>query len=198
MIKHFTLISILLFSLTGWSQAQEDNIKYKVDSNIKETVDKQTRSTNDVALGQMEIKMFENDSLIFDIYGKDRKIEFFTMTTIKNDTIHIIGFAGMFVGFGFYLDFFKDSCTITHLAKSDAEIYKMNKSDTTLTFGLSVPCPHKTLTLVNKPTFKEGEIIEGIIELTSQDYWEVSNGHERKYRMQLKAYFKTEGVKQEK
>ena len=84
MIKHFTLISILLFSLTGWSQAQEDNIKYKVDSNIKETVDKQTRSTNDVALGQMEIKMFENDSLIIDTYGNDKKLEFFTIYPNKN------------------------------------------------------------------------------------------------------------------
>ena len=180
------------------SQAQQDNTNYKVDSDIKEKVDKQTSSTNGVAMGQMEVKLFENDSLIFDTYGKDKKLEFFTMTTIKNDTIHIIGFAGMFAGFGFYLDLFKDSCTITHLAKSDAEFYKLNKSDTALTFGLSVPCPYKNLTLVNKPTFKEGEIIEGIIELTSSDYWEVANGHEKKYRMQLKACFKTEGVKQEK
>jgi len=198
MIKHLILIFTLLFSLTSCLQAQQDNTNYKVDGNIKETVDNQTSSTNGVAMGHMEVKMFENDSLIFDSYGKDKKLEFFTMTTIKNDTIHIIGFAGMFAGFGFYLDLFKDSCTITHLAKSDAEIYKLNKSDTTLTFGLSVPCPYKTLTLVNKPTFKEGEIIEGIIELTSQDFWEVANGHEKKYRMQLKAFFKTEGVKQEK
>ena len=198
MIKHLTIISASLFLLTSCSQAQQDNTNYKVDSNIKETVDKQTSATNGVAMGHMEVKMFENDSLIIDTYGKDKKLEFFTMTTIKKDTIHIIGFAGMFAGFGFYLDLFKDSCSITHLAKSDAEIYKMNKSDTILTFGLSVPCPQKNLTLVNKPTFKEGEIIEGILELTSQDYWEVANGHERKYRMQLKAYFKTEGVKKEK
>ena len=104
----------------------------------------------------------------------------------------------MFAGFGFYLDLFKDSCNITHLAKSDTEIYKLNKSDSILSFGLVVPCKEKTLTLVNKPEFKVGEIIEGIIELTSQDYWEVANGHERKYKMQLKAYFKTEGAKQEK
>ena len=104
----------------------------------------------------------------------------------------------MFVGFGFYLDLFKDSCTITHLAKSDAEIYKMNKTGTTLTFGLSVPCPYKTLILVEKPAFKEGETIEGILELISQDFWEVANGQEKKYRMQLKAYFRTDPIKREK
>lgn len=73
----------------------------------------------------------------------------------------------------------------------------MDRSDTKLTYKLSVPCPNKTLVLVNNPTFREGEIIEGIIELTSPDYWEVTTGQERKYSVQLKAYFKTEVVKQE-
>jgi len=195
MIKHLAIISTSLFFFTSCLQAQQDKINYKVDSSIKEKVNKQTSSTNGAALGHMEVKMFENDSLIFDSNGKDKKLEFFTMTNMKKDTIHIIGFSGIFSGFGFYLALCKDSCSIKHFVKSDAEIYKMNKSDTTLTFGLSIPCLQKSLTLVKKPTFKEGEIIEGILELTSQDYWEVANGHERKYRMQLIAYFTTEGVK---
>ena len=198
MIKNFTIIPVLFFLFTNSSKAQFDKTNYIVDRNIKENIDKHTSLTNGVAIGHMEVKMFENDSLIFDTYGKEKKLEFITMTTIKNDTIHIIGFAGMFAGFGFYLDLFNDSCTITHLAKSDTEIYKLNKSDTTLSIGLSVPCLQKSLLLVSKPIFKEGEVIEGIIELTSQDYWELTNGQERKYHMQLKAFFKTEGVKQEK
>jgi len=183
---------------TTMAQTRQDYTTFKVDRSVKDTVDKLTTLTDGFATGQMKIRLFVNDSLFFDTYDKDENLEFFTMTFIEKDTIQIIGFFGMFVGFGFYLDLFKGGCSITHLVKSDAEIYKINKSDTSLTYKLSVPCSERKLTLVNKPTFRKGEIIQGIIELTSQDYWEVANGHENKYRVQLKAYFKATEMKQKK
>ncbi len=194
-------VIIIVFSLflsscgQGQTTSKSD---YKIDNNVQSQVDKQTTSSNGVAMGKMEIRMFENDSLLFDTYGKDKKIEFFTMTTLQNDTIHITGFAGMFAGFGFYLDIFGDSYELTYLAKSDAEIYKYNKSDTTLTFGLSVPCSETSLTLVSKPTFKQDDIISGVLELKSKDFWEVSNGKEKKYRIELRAYFKTGKIENRK
>lgn len=74
---------------------------------------------------------------------------------------------------------------------TDALIYILKKSDS-LTFGVSVPCKTYKLTLRNKPTFKKGEVVEGIIELVSDEYYEVANGRETKYKMQLTGYFKTE------
>lgn len=194
-IPIYTVLLSLLHSAAAL-YAQQNNTGYKIDSSIKELVDSHTNSSNGVAIGHMEIRMFMDDSLFLDTYGKEKKIDFFTMTTFRKDTIEIIGFAGMFIGFGFYLDLFKDSCAITHLAKSDMPSYKLNRSDTTLSFSLSVPCPEKSLTLVRKPSFKEGEVIEGMIELTSRDYWSAGNGREIKFRMQLKAYFKTEEKKE--
>lgn len=70
MIKHLTIISASLFLLTSCSQAQQDNTNYKVDSNIKETVDKQTSATNGVAMGHMEVKMFECRLPIFSTVQK--------------------------------------------------------------------------------------------------------------------------------
>jgi len=194
-------IIIIVFSLFLSSCGQgltTSKTGYNVDSSIQYQVDKKTMSSNGVAMGKMEIRMFAKDSLLFDTYGKDKKIEFFTMTTLVNDTIHITGFAGMFAGFGFYLDIFNDSYELTYLAKSDAEIYKYNKADTTLTFGLSVPCSETSLTLVIKPTFNQDDIISGILELKSMDFWEVSNGKEKKYRMELRAYFKTGKIENRK
>jgi hypothetical protein len=185
-----TTAFLLLFFSCGYGQTTS-KLGYKIDSNISDQLYKQTNSTSGVSMGKMEIKMFEYDSLIIDTYDKDKKIEFFTMTSLVNDTVHIVGFAGMFTGFGFYLDIYKDDYKITYLAKSDAEIYKYSKADTTLTFGLSVPCSETSLTLISKPTFKLDDIIAGIVELKSLDFWEVSNWREEKYRIELRAYFTT-------
>ena len=65
---------------------------------------------------------------------------------------------------------------VYHIVKTDAEIYKLHKTDS-LEFGLNVPCVSYKLTLAEKPKFKEGEVIEG-------------NKGEKKYRMQLTSYFK--------
>lgn len=194
-------IVIILFSLLFSSFSQGQTISkqgYKIDSTIKDQIDELTNSLNGVAMGKMEIRMYENDSLIFDNYGKDKKVEFLTMTTLDNDTFHSVGFAGMFAGFGFFLDIYKNNYVVTYLVKSDVEVYKYNQADTTLAFGLSVACPKTSLTLANTLTFKQDEVISGIVELNSSDFWEVSNGEEKKYRMELKAYFNTGKIQEKK
>jgi len=114
-----------------------------------------------------------------------------TISSLDGDTISITGFMGMFAGFGYQVALFRDTCIVRHFIKSDAEIYKLKKPDS-LTFGVSVSCVTYKLILTNKPTFKKGDIVEGIIELMSDDYYEVANGNERKYKMKLTGYFKTE------
>ena len=104
--------------------------------------------------------------------------------------MNIWGFMGIFAGIGYQISLFKDTCIVTHFIKSDAKIYKLKKSDS-LNFGVSVPCKTYTLTLANKPILKKRHVIEGIVELTSEDYYEVANGEEKKYSVQLKGYFKT-------
>lgn len=140
----------------------------------------------------MDVKFFENDSLVYDTYSKRKSIdECMIYGSLEGDTINIIGFAGMFAGFGYQIALFKDSCIVRHFAKSDEEIYKLNKNDS-LNFGVSVPCKTYKLTLTEKPTFKKGEVLEGIIELTSEDYYDVANDKETKNKIQLTGYFKTD------
>ncbi|MBK7307655.1 MAG: hypothetical protein IPI88_11895 [Chitinophagaceae bacterium] len=47
------------------------------------------------------------------------------------------------------------------------------------------------LTLVDKPLFNENEVIQGIIEMTSDDYYEITHDGEKSKKVQLTSYFKT-------
>lgn len=186
-------ISSLLLIASGYcgqTPKSFHNGSYVVDPSIKATVDNKVKSFNGVTMSSMDFKMFENDSIVGDTYAKGKSIdECMIMVALDGDTINITGFMGMFVGFGYQIALFKDTCIIRHFAKSDAEIYKLNKTDS-LDFGVSVPCKTYKLTLSNKPTFKKGDIVEGIIELMSEEYYEVASGNERKYKIQLTGYFK--------
>jgi hypothetical protein len=183
---------LIAFNSCGQPPKGIDNGAYVVDQSIKAKVDKKVKSFNGVTMTSMDFKMFENDSIVADTYAKGKSVgECMTMTSLDGDTINITGFMGMFAGFGYQIALFKDTCIVRHFMKSDAEIYKLKKTDS-LAFGISVPCKTYKLTLTNKPTFKKGDIVEGIIELTSDEYYEVANGNERKYKMQLTGYFKTE------
>jgi hypothetical protein len=193
-ISTFFFSTLLLIAIASCGQTPKsiDNGAYVVDQSIKAKVDKKVKSFNGVTMSSMDFKMFENDSIVADTYAKGKSVdECMTMTSLDGDTINITGFMGMFAGFGYQIALFKDTCIVRHFIKSDAEIYKLNKTDS-LTFGVSVPCKTYKLTLTNKPTFKKGDIVEGIIELMSDEYYEVANGNERKYKMQLTGYFKTE------
>ena len=188
----FLTLFIITFSSCGQKSKAVDNGAYIVDNSIKSQVDKKVKSLNGVTISSMDFRMYENDSLIGDTYPTGKSIdECMTMTTLQGDTININGFMGMFAGFGYQIVLFKDTCIVRHFAKSDAEIYKLQKNDS-LEFGISVPCKTYKLTLSKKPTFKKGEVLEGIIELTSDNYYAVANGKESKYKMQLTGYFRTD------
>jgi hypothetical protein len=186
------LIIVVLISSCGQTQKPINNGSYIVDNSIKAQVDKKVKSRNGITTSSMDFKLFENDSLTFDTYSKGKSIdECMTFATLTGDTINITGFAGMFAGFGYQIALFKDTCIVRHFVKSDAEIYKLHKEDS-LNFGISVPCKTYKLILSKKPAFGKDEILEGIIELTSEDYYEVANGDTKKCKVQLTGYFKTD------
>jgi len=164
---------------------------YTIDPGIKTKVDPKIKSVSDLLMSSMDVKIFVDDSLVADTYAEGKMLdECMTRSSLDGDTIHISSFAGMFAGFGYQVALFGDTCIVRHFVKSDAEIYKLKKTDPP-TFGIAVPCRSYKLTLVSRPTFKKGDVVEGIIELTSGEYYEVANGSERKYKIQLTGYFKT-------
>ena len=188
----FTFI-LINFLFTACGQTKSDSFKstYQINSKIKNQIDQKVKTFNGVTKGSMDFKMYENDSLIVDSDSFGKSIECMLNTTLSSDTVRIIGFMDMFAGFGYQIELYKDTCIVHHFATSDAKIYKLKKTDS-LAFGVSVPCKTYSLTLTEKPTIKKGEIISGIVELESEDYFEVANGDENKYRVVIKGYFRTE------
>ena len=191
MNKTQIIIIILFLLLPSFKSGENQNHlpKYKIDRSIKKEVRKNTESINGVDLGNVELRVFEDDILTFDNFGESEKAQVMFMYTWKQDLVEIIGFAGFATALGFYLDLYKDNYELTYLTKCDSEIYKYNQQDSTLLFKLSVPCSYTSCTLTNKPAFTEGGLISGIVELKSNDFWQIANGRENKYRVELKAYF---------
>jgi hypothetical protein len=185
----FAALCLSLISCTQTGSA-ESKAPYTIDPAVKDEVAKKISSVNDIILGAIDYKLYENDSLIIDSHSTGKSGECFNMASLEGDTINITGFMGMFAGFGYTIALYNDTCIVRHFSKSDAEIYKLHKNDP-LGFNVSVPCRSYSLTLAKKPDFKKGETVQGIIELVSEDYYEAANGEERKYKMQLKSWFRT-------
>jgi hypothetical protein len=190
--RFYARIAIACFCLISCTHTAsvEPNAAYTINPSVKGEVAKKISSVNDIILGAIDYKLYENDSLIIDSHSTGKSGECFTMASLKGDTINITGFMGMFAGFGYTIELYNDTCIIRHFSKSDAEIYKLHKNDP-LNFTVSVPCRSYSLTLAAKPVFKKGEVAEGIIELMSEDYYEAANGEEKRYRMHLKSWFRT-------
>jgi len=193
MNRKIRTIGLILLMTGQILYGQTTNSTYIIDNSIKSQVDKKVKSFGKITMSSMDFRIYENDSLIINTYSNDKSIENMTMAILESDTINIIGFIGMFAGFGYQITLFKDTCIVRYFAKSDMEIYKLHKNDS-LEFGVSVPCVTYKLALSQKPNFKKGKVLEGIIELTSDDYYEVSNGEENKYKVQLTGYFRSSSL----
>lgn len=91
---------------------------------------------------------------------------------------------------GFFLDLYKEEDTykLSFMMRSDSSIFRYTK-DTDLQHTISVPCPYTSCVLLRRPTFKKDETVLGVVELKSNEFWQISNGKEHKYRVELKAYF---------
>jgi len=193
----YKTIAIFLLSLLSFcckSERVEEMPKYKVDESLKEEVERNTGEMNGVPVGRVELKMYVDDVLTFDNFGDEEKGELIFMTAYEGDTICITGFAGFAIALGFYLDLHGDTYELTYLVKSDMETYKYNEDDEQIYYKLSVPCSYTSCILTSKPTFAKDDIVSGVVELKSNDFWYMSNGEKSKYRVELKAYFSAKHI----
>jgi hypothetical protein len=187
----FTVFLFLALSSCGQNPGPVNYHGYSVDNMVKKSVALKVKSFNGAAQSSMDFKMYENDSLIADTYATGKRIdECMTMTSLEGDSINITGWLGISAAFGYQIVLFRDTCIVVHFAQSDAEVYKLREHDS-LEFGVIVPCKHYTLTLSEKPNFKKGQVLEGVVELNSEDYYEVANGEEKRCKVQLTSYFRT-------
>lgn len=193
-ITFFCVLISLAFAACQFNSSNQINDTYHINQEIVESISSKLKPLKGVTMSTMDFSLFENDKLIADSDSIGKPIESLLITSLHGDTILIAGFMGMFSGFGYQIELNKDRCSIHHFVSSDAKIYKLKTTDS-LAYGISVPCKSSKLTLIEKPIFKKGEIVSGIIELKSEEYYEVTNGEENIYRAELTGYFKTEPLK---
>ena|SRR5688572_5649208 len=190
---------LCLFSCSS-KKGSNKSFGYVIDKNIKAEVEKRITKEEGMILGQMDVRLLENDMEVQSTFGKDKKIPFFTMTSVNKDLISISGIAGMFSGFGFELYIQGDSCGVfLYITTDDPEIYKAEKTDTAYKGGLLVPTRNSKVILSRMPNPKElsaSKPLEGYVEFESKEFYQKSDDgdEDKKIKMFIKAYFKTEEI----
>lgn len=203
-ILTFILLSICLVSCG--QDAEHSSDKIRIDKGVEKEVESKISESQ---FGNMSKDLliyentlladyFENDSLTMSTKGQDKKLVFKSFFYNHNDTLTIDGAYGMFGGFGFSIKIKDGNATIYHMLASDEfPTYSMNKNDS-LEFRIEVPCTDTKLTLSKMPELKDGEIIYGMVEFESGNYYQsgpMVNEKEieprKKVRMNMKVYFKS-------
>ncbi|MCA0381169.1 MAG: hypothetical protein LCH58_03335 [Bacteroidetes bacterium] len=193
---HFLLLSVFSFALKGCNHEQKPLFtgSYYVDNKISHLVEKRITMSYGVPSGFIDLYLFINDSLVSNnaqyVDEGSLKNQLAIWATLDGDTANISFDHGLAKGVGFNLSLFGDTCLVTYTARSNEANYKLpfdNKWNSQVTTN----CRQFKLTLVNKPRFEKQEVIEGMIELTSNDYHILSNNVSKKMSARLLAFFKT-------
>lgn len=181
---------IVIFNAYGQTQNIFQNGIYIIDERIKKQVDEKLRTIKTDGFSTMDYQVYHNDSLNFDS-GNEKEVTLSrTFALYNNDTIKIYSGLRDYMNFGFQIDLFRDTYIIKFFTGSNDKIYKHNQLDS-LTNKIFVGCRSYKLTLAKKPEFKKNKIIEGKIELTSDEYYVFINDKEKKCFVKITSYFKT-------
>ncbi len=207
-----SLIIILpFFLICNFSFAQnkistEDTtstLYYKIDTTMKSQLDSERviweKKYYPVKIrgGLLDIEAFMNDKEYFASVEKD-KIEFpFLVNKVdeKDSSILIVGAiereSGGKTAFQIYIQ--KEKCYVflIEMNKDENSIYKKHKKDHEYSSSIKVGTQYQ-FALTKSPSFKKGEILQGIVLLRSFDYFmKAKKGEEHLMNTNLFAYFKT-------
>ena len=142
--------------------------------------------------GQLELRMFQNDSLVFTNFDSTRKFPVLLYADWHEDTLDVLGNVGMFSGFGFAIRLVADKGLVfNQISTDDPAIFKLQLQDSTYRSGLYIPCHSSKLTLTTLPTYAAGELISGFVELSGKDFFEKnkSDAEDDRYRMEIRSTF---------
>jgi len=214
-MKNVFSIICFLIGLNSCGQTNDKTVSnFEIDEKIKDKVEEVISDSEfgsqmgDIFLiydNSMIADYFEDDSLVMSTKNEKRKMPFKSFFYSQNDTLAIDGAYGLFGGFGFSIKFIDKEPVIYHmLAGDDFPTYSMTKNGD-LELRIEVPCSNTKLTLSKYPDLKEGEIVYGVVEFESGEYYQSGgtvNGKEieerKKIRMDMKIYFKSKFLDIEK
>ena len=164
---------------------------YAINSSIRETVEENIKLTD--LSGNSAMKSIEtiNDTTLPENFGFGKNLDAITQASLTNDTIIITSFlAARGASFGYKIILRGNTCTVKYFSLADENIFKIKETDKP-SHLISMACQTSKLTLSHKPQFKTGELIEGVVELTTNDFWSTIDGQNNKVKVRLTGYFKT-------
>ena len=187
-ILNLLFASSLLISITSYGQKA---CSFIVDSTVSTIVDENIKLTDFPASSAMKSTETINDTAFAENYGFGKNFGAITQASLSHGTIFITSFLmARKATFGYKIILTKDSCTIKYFSLADEYILKINKADKP-SHLISFVCLTNKLTFSQRPRFKIGELIEGVVELTTNDFWSYNNGQNTKVKVKLTGYFKT-------
>jgi len=209
MIRNVVTILALCIVFAACDQRRSSNIVkgLTIDPNIKREVEKHIEDSKEfeafknkmeVYANSIFIESFENDSLIFRSIDSSKKQIFKSFYLWKNDTLTIDGAFGLFGGFGFGIDIYKNIATLYHmLSADDFPEYAYNEKDS-LRFRLQVPCTDTKIILSEIPDSTKSQVIYGYVEFKSANYF-ADNGQQdgreilprQRLRNNMRIYFRS-------
>ena len=177
--------------LISISSSGQKTLPYQINSTIDKVVDENIKSTDFSASSAMKSTETINDTTLPENFGFGKNFGAITQAYLSHDTIFITSFLmAREASFGYKIILTSDSCTVKYFSLADENIYKINKSDKP-SHLITMVCQTKKLTLSQKAQFKVGELIEGVVELTTNDFWSFNDGQNTKVKTKLTGYFKT-------
>ena len=183
---------------------------FKVDPEIEQLVESKVSDLgyenfgDDIMLfydTEVITNYYENDSLIVSTQGEKRMMLFRSFYYSIGDTLSIDGLYGMFGGIGFSVKIIDNEAKVFHLLTGDEFPEYSLTEEGELEFRIEVPCTNTNLILSKVPIQKEGEVIYGMVEFSSGEYFhgisqfDGKEVEERKrVRSDMKIYFKSKYI----
>jgi len=187
-VLNLLFASSLLISITSYGQKASPFI---IDSTVSKIVDENIKITDFPASSAMKSTETINDTTFAENYGFGKNLGAITQASLSHGTIFITSFLmAREATFGYKIILTRDNCTIKYFSLADEDILKINKADKP-SHLISFVCPTNKLTFSQRPQFKIGELIEGVVELTTNDFWSYNKGKNTKVKVKLTGYFKT-------
>lgn len=189
-VLFLSLLIIGLFSSCEQPKRSKSAI-YKIDSSVISTVNQKIAAFNGKSNACISFVMYEGDRAII----KEDNTAALSFTSFSKNIIAIDCLNGTNDGFGFFLMIGRDSSLVNFkvLSRNDSVLFKASEASTASP-ELLVKCMTSRVRLAREPGYVRGEVIQGIVELESEYFYEVRREKERKVKFKIEAYFKSEPV----
>ena len=186
-IRTLILGLVIIGSLSA--SAQSKHPVYTVDNTIATEIDKKIEPFQGKYNANLSFIVYENGR---EVIKKDNKPAL-SFTSFSNNIVAVDCLNGTNDGFGFFLMIGKDTSFINFkvLSKSDSILFR-SANASALQPELLVNCVNSKVTLAQAPMFVQGEVIQGLVDLESEPFYEVRNNKERKVNFRIVAFFKSE------